>query len=1762
MTPSTRHIIRAPLTLLCLILTLAAHGRAGSNLQTPAHFYDDERVAAWARDYSSGNREQVISSVERDLRSAAPHFMAAHVWTVTQHALGRLEKTWQDLQDAQLKNSLGPLPEIFLLFQRGQYKLLLEKYPPSSADKIKDVWALNYLALACDEMDRDEGGLLFDVAIARLRPDNFQTAWVLSHHFMPNEKVRPQIASMAAQGGRLSAAPLGQFLNNELQRLPTTTRYDENDLSAVEAWLAVAPHDARALRRKALVLVALNRPEEAVRFFEQSSATYPFMPNWREHATTLLKLGRPEQARAVVERSAALASESAAAASPLAERRMAIALRDAEMFTAARKLLATSTERWPGEAALFDERADLELKHTTLPVDKTYNSISLSHEELKAGLRAELFSTAIPFARKAAQLGPDELKYQVRLMDALRQGALRHAALPSPVPPGSFERIGEFQAGLLAEAYALFESAEKRFAQKSKELYSTGSSLLEAMGRAAERVRLCERAVNEYPGSAWMVWELADALQGAGRKSEALERLRASFEIEAPNAWAVMKFKELVTELSGASTLQSELVRLSARFPWNESVSRSLPKELRKYDDEGGPPHLRIQNGHTLEVMSVAFGRKGDYVVTGGGQSPGQIVDGTIKIWERSTGRLVRTMEGHAGGVRSVAFGPNDESLVSTGIDRAIKLWDVKTGRLIWKVERQCCGPASFNHDGTLIVAARAKIWEARTGRLIEKPFAGEFAAFHPRKNLVATNSGMNIKLWDADAGVMVKDLGPAKFDVTSIAISPDGTKLAVGAGLYDNNAVQIWDLNTYELKWTIEKHQKSVEAVAFSRDSKHLASFSRDETVKVWSVQTGELVRTEKVHGGWGGPIAFSPTDDTLAAGRGYGVYLSRIDKPGVARFIGGETNSVQKTIFAGLLGGFSAEVSADGKYVAVGGAGRSVEIWERDTGRLARTLDTDIGCRFSPAKGSTDLAIYGLRAIQIIDPASGQALVTFGESKASILGIAFNSDGTRIFSAHLDGSIGIWDTKSGAMLDTLQVVAKREALSSESFSSIAVSPDGRFVVVGDSNQLVSLWDVRARRKVWPADDKETAARLIPASHSHGRSPAPEIISSPGTYLAFSPDGTKIAMGVGYDENRPGSPLFILDAATGDALKSLSGHSAGVIALAFSPDGKLLATGSRDNTIRVWETKGWRPVGTYGGHDDDVDSVRFTPDGKFIISASNDNTVKIWEAPGGDESAGTNLQAAEAGGRHEMCTLVSFTNGDWAVVDDEGRFDTNNLERARGMQWVVPDDPMTPLPIEIFMREFYEPRLLTRRLDFEDMQAVESLADLNRVQPRVEIKEIVKDGPETVSVTVEIESVEREFKREKNPLVRSGAKDLRLFRDGQLVRYRDGNLVGADSVCREHERVAGAPNKCRATFEKIQLPRRASGKKIEFSAYGFNQSDVKSETHRREHTAPALAPARGRAYIISVGVSAYENMEWKLEFAADDARLVRDTLEASLRGTKAYEDVIPVLLTSEHKTAGGRTVVVQKPAQATKDNVKRIFEVLAGKRSSEEVSDLVDPRRIGKVTPEDIVIIFYSGHGFGYDNQFYLMPFDIGTAEGRAPTPELAQNCISSNMLSLWLRDIDAAEITLIVDACHSGAVVTAEGFKPGPMGSHGMGQMAYDKGMSVLGASQEDKIAGELNLRDENGMIQQGALTHALIQNGIKDWKADTNGDGKLDLSEWLEYGVAQVPVLYARALKRAVGREAEQLSELQRPALFDFTSKVKIRSGEVIALAPARR
>ncbi len=562
--------------------------------------------------------------------------------------------------------------------------------------------------------------------------------------------------------------------------------------------------------------------------------------------------------------------------------------------------------------------------------------------------------------------------------------------------------------------------------------------------------------------------------------------------------------------------------------------------------------------------------------------------------------------------------------------------------------------------------------------------------------------------------------------------------------------------------------------------------------------------------------------------------------------------------------------------------------------------------------------------------------------------------------------------------------------------------------------------------------------------------------------------------------------------------------------------NGQFVAASGADNRIelhRVVDGALHVLPATLAGHSARITAMAFSPDARFLASGSDDGAIVLWNVADGKW----------------LAKLFTFVDGTWAVVDAQGRFDTNNLEEIEQLHWVMPDDPLRALPLEIFMRDYYQPRLLPRLLAGEAFAPVRDLSALNRAQPEVRIAGFEPSSKNANRVTVTVEVAASHDARGQSGAVHG----VRLFRDGQLVGINpvDDTAVPLD-----------ANGSARVRFENIALP--SGAQPVHFAAYAFNRDRVKSATARARYERAAVAQAAARAYVIAIGVNEHDSPVWKLNFAANDARRTSQVLQRRLAATQRYAETIAIPLLSEGGTR-----------DATKTKIAAVLAVLAGKPAEAQLQGIPGADKLKTATPDDLVVIAFSGHGLaGSGGAFYLLPSDTGASTERRLDDELRRRAISTDDLAQWLREVDAGDIMMIVDACHSAATVDSEGFKPGPMGARGLGQLAYDKGVRILAASQADDVAREV------GQLRHGLLTYALIQDGIENAQADFRPrDKRVDAAEWLNYGAARVPQLHAQgnageAPGRGANRPVRMMRAAQQPKLFDFA---RARRQPVIAV-----
>jgi WD40 repeat protein/predicted Ser/Thr protein kinase len=334
-----------------------------------------------------------------------------------------------------------------------------------------------------------------------------------------------------------------------------------------------------------------------------------------------------------------------------------------------------------------------------------------------------------------------------------------------------------------------------------------------------------------------------------------------------------------------------------------------------------------------------------------------------------------------------------------------------------------------------------------------------------------------------------------------------------------------------------------------------------------------------QRLSGGKGFDLAFSSDGRFLAAPSGDKDLTIWDSATGEIRILQGHSASVLRLAFSprGLL----ASASAD----------KTVRVWDTTTGREVWTLDHPGAVHavaFSPDGGRL-VSASADQTVKLWDTTTRALLSTFPASFNPTFPVmlAFSSDGRRLAAPGADNTAKVWDLTSGRDVATVYG-------HTDQVFSMAFSPDGRRLVTAGWEGSVKVWDLT------------TGAREV-------RSPQFSVhdLSHAAWSMALSGDGRRLALaGTVVDET-----VRVYDALSGKNVFTLRGHSARVVSVAFSPDGRRLASSSVDKAVKLWDLETGQEVLTLRGHSNLVGHVVFDPSGQRLASSSDDGTVQVWDA-------------------------------------------------------------------------------------------------------------------------------------------------------------------------------------------------------------------------------------------------------------------------------------------------------------------------------------------------------------------------------------------------------------------------------------------------------------------------------------------------------------------------------------------------------------------
>jgi WD40 repeat protein/serine/threonine protein kinase len=686
--------------------------------------------------------------------------------------------------------------------------------------------------------------------------------------------------------------------------------------------------------------------------------------------------------------------------------------------------------------------------------------------------------------------------------------------------------------------------------------------------------------------------EKEEALRVATRNEEAAneQRKRAERVAEAHRKQLVRALvAHGVQLLDGGDALGSLPWFAQALVRDQDDPARAAMHRARLAAVMQSSPRLVHAWFHDGMVAHAEFSHDGRYVASASH-------DGPARVWNVATGAPVTRRLRHVlGGMKHVAFSPNDDLLVTSGQHGEVVVWEVTSGKSLarWRHGR-FASYAAFSPDGRRVVTCgdtaeggEARVWDVATGKpvgpALKHPWDVVHASFSldGRRLVTAcakfappgTHEG-EARVWDAATGTPITPAFARKGGVPGAWFSPDGRRVLTAASI--GNA-RVWDAATGELVHVL--HGSAPAGVAaFSADGSRIVTAGQYGRARVYDAAKGVPTSPEIQHTSGVLSVALSPDGRLFLAACADGTVWLRDTSRGAP-------------VTAPLRHGGCvkhAAFSPDGKSVVTSSNDRCVRVWG-----LARRLPLLFAQR-APGFGTGQRGAFspdGRRVLmagedqppQVWDLTNGKGIALW--PRASLAHVVFSPDGRHVLTCGYDGTARVWDAASGEAVSPPLEHGKRVMHGS-------FSPEGNRVVTGCADGRARVWNVATGKVIGP-----------PLAH----------VQEAGVSRAlFSSDGRQILTAGG------DCTVCVWSASTGKRTVTLR-FAVGVTEAALSADGSRMITACVDGSGQVWRTDNGKPVGRALRHDAPIERASFSGDGARVVTASVDATARVWDAVTGE---------------------------------------------------------------------------------------------------------------------------------------------------------------------------------------------------------------------------------------------------------------------------------------------------------------------------------------------------------------------------------------------------------------------------------------------------------------------------------------------------------------------------------------------------------------
>ncbi len=589
------------------------------------------------------------------------------------------------------------------------------------------------------------------------------------------------------------------------------------------------------------------------------------------------------------------------------------------------------------------------------------------------------------------------------------------------------------------------------------------------------------------------------------------------------------------------------------------------------------PGARRVYEGHQGGVNAAVFLPDGERFLSASN-------DGTLILWERESGDIIRRFEGHEDSVYDVALSPDGTRAVSCDNAGKLIIWDIETGEAVRTLEGHTdrVNAVDWSSDGLHVISASDDgtliLWNVETGEAL-RTLEGHTnwvldVAFDPiGRRAVSGSADTTLILWDMRTGRAVRKFEGHTDFVTAVAFAPDGRGVLSGSA---DTTLRLWpmmagdaDVRIFGGELVKDSHSSWVQAVAFASDGRLIVSAGDDGMILIWTLFDAQPVQRFSGHANYISNIDVSLNSPYILSASGDGtVRLWDLENGAlITRF---EPHSAQV---------YGVAVSPDGKLAFTGSFDGSARLWDMDAGRILDTYLADNMVTRIDFDGAGRFAVIGAGDKPVIwDVEAGEVTTIFEghDEGAFVISAAIDSAGERAITGDVTGNAHVWDVATGEILLTLQHEA----------GIYGVDFGGGWIITCDAVGMINLWDTETGEPVRTFEQAHTGAVLS---------------------VSFAPDA-KTAVSSSQD-----TTVILWDVETGQPLWQYTGITVPIQQAVFNPEGTRIAAASEGAFAAILDAEtGARLRAIYTRP---IWSVAFIPGAEQIVAGAVDGSVSLWHA-------------------------------------------------------------------------------------------------------------------------------------------------------------------------------------------------------------------------------------------------------------------------------------------------------------------------------------------------------------------------------------------------------------------------------------------------------------------------------------------------------------------------------------------------------------------